>query len=166
MHLLHIVFRARVQHIVFRNHFMRVRKKEIEGFVVDKTVYSPNNEYRHCLHIFAAISKEPISIYTLKSCKKQIVGLLPLHFKIKQSIGRELDELLKKFKQIPCSHVLEKCLILEVNERISKWGCKTPQQFIELMNSDEPLRLLVPKKKALPSLGSPDLLTACSQLAA
>jgi hypothetical protein len=132
---------------------MRVRKKEIENFIIDKTVYSPSNEYRHCLHIFAAISKEPIAIYTLKSCKKQIVKLSPLHFKPKQSIGRqenptsvyidaELDELLKKFEQIPPSRVLSKCLILEVDERISKWGCHTPQEFIELMASDTPLKLL------------------------
>jgi hypothetical protein len=132
---------------------MRVRKKEIEGFVIDKTIYWPNNEYRHCLHIFAAIAREPISIYTLKSCKKQIVGLSPSHFFSKQSIGRkenptsvyidkELDELLGKFENIPRSHVLEKCLILEIDERISRWGCQTPQEFIELMTSDAPLKLL------------------------
>lgn len=132
---------------------MRLGQKKIDGFVAEKTVYSPTNEYRHCLHIFAAISKELISVYALNSCKKQIVGLSPLHFKIKQSIGRrenpttvyidkELDEFLEKFGRIPRSHVLEKCLILEVDERISKWGCKTPQQFIDLMASSAPLKLL------------------------
>ena len=132
---------------------MRLGQKKIEGFLSEKTVYSPNNEYRHCLHIFAAISKELISIYALKSCKRQIVGLLPSHFETKQSIGRrenpttvyidkELDELLEKFKEVPRSHVLEKCLIFEVDEQISKWGCQTPQQFINLMSADTPLQLL------------------------
>ncbi|WP_148220306.1 hypothetical protein [Nostoc punctiforme] len=145
------MFHDKVQHIVFQRRFMRVRKKEIDDFVSEKIIYSPTNEYRHCLHIFAAIGKELISIYALKSCKKQIAGLSPLHFKIKQSIGkrenpvtiyidRELDELLKKFEGIPRSHVLERCLILEVDERISKWRCETPLQFIGLMSSETPLK--------------------------
>ena len=132
---------------------MHVRKKEITDFVGNKIIYFPNDEYRHCLHIFAAINKETISVYALNSCKKQIVGLSLSHFKTKQHRGRranpisiyidkELDEFLNKFEGVPRSNVLEKCLILEIDEKISRWGCKTPQQLIELMTSDTPLKSL------------------------
>ena len=97
--------------------------------------------------------KESISFYGLDSCKKWISVLSVSDFEIKQSTGKrqnsisiyiddELKNLLKRFESITSSQVLEKCLAMEVQSQISKWGCQTPEQFIQLMVSDAPLKIL------------------------
>ncbi|MEH1786478.1 MAG: hypothetical protein V7L23_13065 [Nostoc sp.] len=136
---------------------MHIRKKpplKGGGFTnLKKIVYAPNNEFCHCLQILAAIQNKSVSLYALDTCKQWIPALSISHFRTKQATGRrenpinvyidkELDELMKKFEKIPQSNIFEKCLALEVQAQASKWGCQSPQHFIELMTSYAPLELL------------------------
>lgn len=118
-----------------------------------KIVYLPNHETLHCLHILAAIKKERIATHNLNVCKQWITFLTPLHFQVRQSTGKrqnptdvyiddKLNELLNNIGAKYCSNVLEKCLALEIEAQISRWGCQTPQHFIDLMSSETPLELL------------------------
>ncbi|MBN3993908.1 MAG: hypothetical protein HWQ36_26340 [Nostoc sp. NMS2] len=134
---------------------MHVRKKNNCSDLVGskKIVYLPNHEALHCLHILAAIKKETIASHNLNICKQWITFLTPSHFKVRQSTGKrqnptnvyideELNEFLKNFGAMYLSNVLEKCLALEIQAQISRWGCQSPQHFIQLMTSDTPLELL------------------------
>jgi len=108
------------------------------------------------LSVLSSIKKESISFYGLSSCKKWLPQLSLSDFNVKHPAGRrdksisiyvdeELDDLLLKFNptknsQIKNSQVLERCLILEVHLEISKWECETPEEFIQLMTSETPLK--------------------------
>lgn len=129
-----------------------------------KIIYAPNNEFRHCLQILAAIQNKSISLYVLNISKQWIPVLSISHFEIKQSRGKtripinvyideELDKLLEKLGSFHRSHVLEKCLALEIEMQISKWGCKSEHEFIGLMASKSPLEILNFKPPILTSGG-------------
>jgi hypothetical protein len=40
------------------------------------------------------------------------------------------------------SEIIHLCVEQEIKGYISKWGCKTPQQFVDLMTSKTPLKLI------------------------
>jgi hypothetical protein len=137
---------------------MRIRKKQIKNLLYDKTLYCPTPEHYHAVQIFAAFGNLPIRVLVLNAGNKHIVNLVPsdLSGARKDALGKttnpvggcvdvDLHEQLKRFEGIPPSRVLEKCLLLEIDERIKMWGCSHPAEFITLVNSSNPLGLYSPK---------------------
>jgi hypothetical protein len=117
-----------------------------------KRIFYTTPEIRRVVYILAALFNKQSAIYTNEACKRWLpqAELISFHVKnrtepINIYIDRELEIAFSQklgSTSNQRSSLIYQCIEREVSTQIAKWRCETPQEFINLMTSDEPLQLL------------------------
>ncbi|OKH14813.1 hypothetical protein NIES592_08020 [Fischerella major NIES-592] len=116
-----------------------------------KRIFYTTPEIRRAFYILAAIFNKQPAIYANEICKKWLKANFaliepgkrkePVNIYIDAQLEVDIEkELGRNSKQR--STLIYQCVKREVYVQIAKWGCKTPQQFIDLMTSEKPLEIL------------------------